>query len=130
MDRHTRLALTLGAALAIAGCGANYSPDTYAEKAVQQANKVDQGVVVGVRKVDISANSALGTATGAAAGGMGRACQCASIGSGVRGDPPLGAARSAAGGSGLRAAGGAATGFGEHAASAWAATQVSAARGW
>jgi outer membrane lipoprotein SlyB len=45
-------------------------PDTYAEKAVQQANKVDQGVVIGVRQVDISAATTLGTATGAAAGGL------------------------------------------------------------
>jgi outer membrane lipoprotein SlyB len=71
MERQTSLVLALGAALAIAGCAPNYSPDTYAEKAVQQANKVDQGVVVGVRQVDISANSTLGTATGAAAAGIG-----------------------------------------------------------
>jgi outer membrane lipoprotein SlyB len=70
MERQTSLALALGAALAIAGCGPNYSPDTYAEKAVQQANKVDQGVVAGVRQVDISAATTLGTATGAAAGGL------------------------------------------------------------
>ena len=64
--------LTLIAALAagLAGCGPDYSPNTYASNAVQQANKVDQGVVVGVRQVDVSASGAVGTVTGAAAGGI------------------------------------------------------------
>lgn len=57
--------------LALNGCGPNYSPNTYASAAVQQANKVDQGVVVGVRRVGVSADTTLGTMTGAAAGGIG-----------------------------------------------------------
>ena len=48
----------------------SYSPDTYASSAVQQANKVEQGVVVGVRKVAVDASGATGAVTGAAAGGI------------------------------------------------------------
>ncbi|HVZ09112.1 hypothetical protein [Rhodopila sp.] len=54
----------------LSACGPKYSPDTYSTNAVQQANKVDQGVIVGVRQVDISATGATGTVTGAAAGGI------------------------------------------------------------
>ena len=54
----------------LAGCGPNYSPDTYASNAVQQANPVQQGVVVGVRNVGVSAAGTVGTVTGAAAGGI------------------------------------------------------------
>jgi outer membrane lipoprotein SlyB len=55
---------------ALSGCGPSYSPDTYAANAVQQANKVEQGVVVGVRNVAVSAAGTVGTITGAAAGGI------------------------------------------------------------
>nr|WP_294543970.1 hypothetical protein [uncultured Rhodopila sp.] len=55
---------------ALSGCGPSYSPDTYASNAVQQANKVEQGVVVGVRDVAVSASDTVGTVTGAAAGGI------------------------------------------------------------
>jgi outer membrane lipoprotein SlyB len=54
----------------LSGCGPSYSPDTYATNAVQQANKAEQGVIVGVRKVAISAAGTVGTVTGAAAGGI------------------------------------------------------------
>jgi outer membrane lipoprotein SlyB len=37
---------------------------------VQQANKVEQGVIAGVRAVGVSAPGVVGTATGAAAGGI------------------------------------------------------------
>jgi len=57
-------------ALSLAGCAPNFSPDTYASNAAQIANKVDQGVVVGVRAISISADATLGTATGGAAGGI------------------------------------------------------------
>ena len=62
----------LCAALAapIAGCGPDYSPNTYASSAVQQANKVDQGVVVGVREVGVSAAGTAGAAVGGAGGGI------------------------------------------------------------
>jgi outer membrane lipoprotein SlyB len=56
--------------IGVSGCGPSYSPDTYSTNAVQQANKAEQGVVVGVRPVSISATGAVGTVTGAAAGGI------------------------------------------------------------
>ena len=56
--------------LALTGCGPSYSPDTYASNAAQQANKVDTGVIVGVRPVAISAQGTVGAAAGAAAGGV------------------------------------------------------------
>jgi len=65
-----RVALIAALAAGLAGCGPDYSPNTYASNAVQQANKVDQGVVVGVRQVDVSASGTVGTVTGAAAGGI------------------------------------------------------------
>lgn len=65
-----RLALLLPPLLALSACGGTYSPDVYATRAVQQANKVEQGVVVGVRQVNISAGGETGAATGAAAGGV------------------------------------------------------------
>ena len=58
------------AALALAGCGPDYSPNTYSTTAVQQASKVDQGVVVGVRTVAVAASGTTGAVTGAAAGGI------------------------------------------------------------
>jgi outer membrane lipoprotein SlyB len=65
-----RFAFCIALAAGVAGCGPDYSPNTYASNAVQQANKVDQGVVVGVRQVDVSASGTVGTVTGAAAGGI------------------------------------------------------------
>lgn len=63
--------LSLLAALSLlVACGPRYSPDTYATRAVQQANRVEQGVVIGVRQVRISAEGSTGAATGAAAGGV------------------------------------------------------------
>jgi outer membrane lipoprotein SlyB len=53
----------------LGGCAPSYSPDTYASTAAQQANKVEQGVIVGVRPVGISASGVVGAASGAAAGG-------------------------------------------------------------
>ena len=55
--------------IALAGCGPNYSPDTYSTAAVQQANKVERGVIVGVRKVDVSSPGTVGAIAGGAAGG-------------------------------------------------------------
>ncbi len=65
-----RPVLRLALAVALAGCAGDYSPNTYAPGAVQQAAKVDQGVVVGVRSVDVTTSGAVGAATGAAAGGI------------------------------------------------------------
>jgi outer membrane lipoprotein SlyB len=57
-------------AVLLTGCGPSYSPDTYATNAAQQANKVETGVIVGVRKVRISASGTVGAVSGAAAGGV------------------------------------------------------------
>jgi outer membrane lipoprotein SlyB len=54
----------------LSGCGPSYSPNTYAGAAVQQANPAQRGLVVGIRKVAVSADATLGTITGAAAGGI------------------------------------------------------------
>ncbi|WP_052388992.1 hypothetical protein [Belnapia moabensis] len=61
---------SLSLLLLLAACGADYSPDTYATRAVQQANKVEQGMVVGRREVSVTAEGSTGAATGAAAGGV------------------------------------------------------------
>ncbi|MCC6718165.1 MAG: hypothetical protein IT555_09785, partial [Acetobacteraceae bacterium] len=66
MPRATLLLLAL---LPLAGCGPSYSPNTYSSSAVQQAAKVEQGVVVGVRRVGVAAQGTTGAVTGAAAGG-------------------------------------------------------------
>jgi outer membrane lipoprotein SlyB len=60
----------VGVLALLAGCSPTYSPNTYDSAAVQQAAKVDQGIVVGVREVAVSANTTVGTVTGAAAGGI------------------------------------------------------------
>ena len=60
----------LALALALVACGSRYSPDSYATRAVQQANKVEKGTVVGRRQVKVSAEGSTGAATGAAAGGV------------------------------------------------------------
>lgn len=65
-----RFCICTAAAAALSGCGPSYSPNTYASNATQQANKVEQGVVVGVREVAISASGTVGTVTGGAAGGI------------------------------------------------------------
>ena len=62
--------VTICLAAGVVGCAPSYSPNSYDARAVQQANKVDQGMVVGVRKIDISANGAAGAAIGGAAGGI------------------------------------------------------------
>ena len=57
--------------LALAGCASGeYSPNTYASNAVQYANKVEPGAIVGYRQVAISANGNIGAVTGGAAGGV------------------------------------------------------------
>jgi outer membrane lipoprotein SlyB len=66
----SKLAAGLLLSAGLAGCGPTYSPNTYAATAVQQANKVDQAVVVGVRAIDISAQANIGTLAGAGAGGI------------------------------------------------------------
>ena len=65
-----RPVLFAAVAVSLAACGPSYSPNTYASNAVQQAAKVEQGVVVGVRDVAVTASGTTGTVTGAAAGGI------------------------------------------------------------
>ena len=65
------LSLVLSTPLSIlGGCGPTYSPDTYAGRAVQQAAKVEQGVVAGVREVVVAPDGTVGGVTGSAAGGI------------------------------------------------------------
>ncbi len=66
----TSLFIILPLGLLLTACGQKYSPDTYSSSAVQQASKVESGVVVGVRKVVIRADPTIASATGAAAGGI------------------------------------------------------------
>lgn len=54
----------------LAACSPSYSPDTYSGAAVQQASKVEQGVIVGVRQVSVQASGTTGAVAGAAAGGI------------------------------------------------------------
>jgi outer membrane lipoprotein SlyB len=56
--------------LAASACSQDYSPNTYNTAAVQQANKVERGVIVGLRDVTVSSKGAAGAVTGAAAGGV------------------------------------------------------------
>lgn len=63
-------AATLLLCSGLVACGPSYSPDTYSSNAVQQASKVDAGVIIGVRKVEIKRSSSVATATGGAAGGI------------------------------------------------------------
>ncbi len=65
-----RVGLALGLLPLLAGCGPKYSPNTYSTIAVQQANPVERGVVIGARKVDVSAPGVVGVAAGGAAGGI------------------------------------------------------------
>ena len=64
---------------ALAGCKPDYSANTYNSTAVQQANRVDQAVVIGRRSVGVTPTGVTGAASGAAAGGVAGA----QIGTGV-----------------------------------------------
>ena len=62
--------LLTGTMLALSGCSPDISPDKYNTAATQKANKVDQGVVVGVRQVVVTVDGNTGAVAGAAAGGV------------------------------------------------------------
>jgi outer membrane lipoprotein SlyB len=64
------LLLVLGLGATLGACRPAYSPDDYSTRAVQQLNRVEQGVVVGVRRVTVTADGNTGAATGGAAGGI------------------------------------------------------------
>jgi outer membrane lipoprotein SlyB len=65
-----RFSLLLLSAGLLSACGSSYSANEYASRAVQQANPVQQGTVVGSRRVAIAAGGEAGAAAGAAAGGV------------------------------------------------------------
>ncbi len=58
--------LVLGA---LTACGSSFSANEYSARAVQQANPVQQGTIVGSRRVAIAAGGETGATAGAAAGG-------------------------------------------------------------
>ena len=58
------------AVMLLTGCAGDYSPNTYASNAVQLANKVESGTIVGYREVAISAKGNIGAVSGGAAGGI------------------------------------------------------------
>jgi len=62
--------MAAGVLLALSGCSPDISPDKYATAATQKANKVDQGIVVGVRQVTVTVDGNTGAVAGAAAGGV------------------------------------------------------------
>jgi outer membrane lipoprotein SlyB len=68
--RNLKLGFIAVSLAASVGCAPDYSPNTYAANAVQQANKVEPAVVVGFRQVAITANGTVGAVTGGAAGGI------------------------------------------------------------
>jgi len=68
--RSVKVVLSAVALAALAGCTSDYSPNTYASNAVQQANKVEAGIIIGFREVKISASGTVGAVTGGAAGGV------------------------------------------------------------
>ena len=70
MPRRLPLLLLPFALLPLGGCSPSYSPGTYAAGAAQQAAKVQRGVIVGVRRVLIRPNGAVGAVAGGAAGGV------------------------------------------------------------
>ncbi len=60
----------LAVAFAVVGCAPDYSPNVYSGEAVQQANKVVPGVVIGFRQVEIQSDGTVGAVAGGAAGGV------------------------------------------------------------
>ncbi|MBP2226893.1 outer membrane lipoprotein SlyB [Azospirillum agricola] len=70
MSRFAVVCLLAAVTGGLAGCSSDYSPNTYASNAVQQANKVEPAIVVGFRQVAISANGTVGAVSGGAAGGI------------------------------------------------------------
>jgi outer membrane lipoprotein SlyB len=67
---YVRLGLPVFMLATLVGCGPDYSANTYSTAAVQQANKVEQGVIAGYREVAIRADGTVGAVTGGAAGGV------------------------------------------------------------
>lgn len=70
MHRFVTFGLPAVMLVAVGGCGPSYSPNTYDSTAVQKANKVVQGVIVGVRQIGVSAAGTTGAVAGGATGGI------------------------------------------------------------
>lgn len=68
--RAPHFALAALGLLTLGGCAPHFSPNVYASNAVQLANKVEAGSVIGYREVAISANGSIGAVTGGAVGGV------------------------------------------------------------
>jgi outer membrane lipoprotein SlyB len=64
------VSLSVLALLALMGCAPDYSPDVYTGNAVQQANKVERGTIIGYRQVTISGDGTIGAVSGGATGGV------------------------------------------------------------
>ena len=60
----------LAAVFAVSGCSPSYSPNVYSGAAVQQADKVESGTVIGFRQVEIQSDGTVGAVAGGAAGGV------------------------------------------------------------
>lgn len=60
----------LAVVFAVAGCAPSYSPNVYSGAAVQQADKVESGTVIGFRQVEIQSDGTVGAVAGGAAGGV------------------------------------------------------------
>lgn len=60
----------LAAVFAVTGCAPSYSPNVYSGAAVQQADKVESGTVIGFRQVEIQSDGTVGAVAGGAAGGV------------------------------------------------------------
>lgn len=60
----------LAAVFAVTGCAPSYSPNVYTGAAVQQADKVESGTVIGFRQVEIQSDGTVGAVAGGAAGGV------------------------------------------------------------
>lgn len=67
---NARRALVLGAALAVAGCVSNVSPDTYSVGSVGHVNRTITATVVSTRTVAIDGASGAGGMTGGGAGAV------------------------------------------------------------
>lgn len=70
MRPHILFPLAGACALLLSACAPNYSPNTYSSNAVQLANRVEAGTIIGFREVKISANGSIGAVTGGAVGGV------------------------------------------------------------
>lgn len=60
----------LAAVFTVSACSPSYSPNVYSGAAVQQADKVESGTVIGFRQVEIQSDGTVGAVAGGAAGGV------------------------------------------------------------